>query len=144
MVNGARIDDSIVLRDGDEIQIGSTQLKFEQEEVRAAFKPTQTSGSESVAAAYLIDPDGKQHYLGSHTEIGSALTADLAFHDRGLCTRHARIVCEGGEAYYLIPLTADQKTEHNGRTIQQGARALLSSGDCITLGGLDLGFRRAG
>jgi len=141
VVNGSRVEEHIVLRDGDDILIGATQLKFEQEEPHTKFHPIQSHAPETTAA-FLIDPDGKRHYLGSQTEIGSALTADLAFHDRGLSSRHARIVCESAEVYYLTPLTGDQRTEHNGRAIQPGARALLADSDSITLGSLDLVFRR--
>jgi len=143
VVNGARIEEHMVLRDGDQIQIGATQIRFEQEEPATNWKvhPIEDKCPET-SASFLVDPDGKRHYLGSQTEIGSALTADLAFHDRGLASRHARIVCESAEIYYLTPLSTDQPTEHNGRIVQQGARALLADGDRITMGSLDLVFRR--
>lgn len=151
-VNGARVEGSRVLVDGDEIVIGATRLVFQQAggsmplrpnngELRStpAAQPSQAP----AGAARLTSTYGEDYVLGSDTLIGRALTADLVLDDASVATRHARVICADPATYYIEDLGSEHGTKINGHFLPPHQRALLADGDVIVFGSRVLQFAGA-
>lgn len=148
LLNGEKISERRQLKDGDEITIGATQLKFVQDDEEGATRAasSQDSGKglgrniperkeKGPLQVKLKVADGPlQGGVFKDWEgpllIGRALDNHVVLVDDAVSTHHARIVQEG-ERYHIEDLDSANGTFLNGVKIQ---RAELSNGDKIKAG----------
>lgn len=136
-VNAARVEQSSLLTDGDEIVIGASHLVFQQTGERAN-RPTASAPvlprASAGRAARLVGSPNIDHVLASDTLIGRGVTSDVVIDDPTISTRHARIVTSDGSTYFIEDMGSDHGTKINGRVLAPHQRALLANGDVIVIG----------
>ncbi len=135
-VNGAKVS-SALLRSGDVIRLGGTEMTFEESGVRAPV----VTGLQS-RPRLMIDRGGRteEFRLASDVVIGRSLTSDVRFEDRSVAQRHARVFSQGGGNYYVEDLGSESGTVVNGVVILHGSPVKLSAGDRIKLGDVEVRY----
>ncbi|MGI4792419.1 MAG: FhaA domain-containing protein [Janthinobacterium lividum] len=143
-VGTVRVESNRILTDGDEIQIGETKLVFQQADVRpAAASPAPAAPAASSAPprrARLLSADGEAFVLASETLIGRAVTSDIILPDSSVATKHARVVAPDASTYFLEDLAGHSETRVNDRVLFPGQRLLLTSGDVLSFGTVQMRF----
>jgi pSer/pThr/pTyr-binding forkhead associated (FHA) protein len=154
LLNGEKISERRQLKDGDEITIGATQLKFVQDDDEGATRAASSQDSAKGLGRNIPERKGKgplqvklkiadgplQGGVFKDWEgpllIGRSLDNHVVLVDDLVSGHHAQIVQEG-ERYYIKDLDSDNGTFLNGVKIQ---REELSSGSKIKAGASTLVF----
>ncbi len=138
-VNGERIRELHLLRDGDRIEVADSQFQFRGppaagDPARAA---SPAAGGSDVELGVLLL---KEVLLGHDAiTIGRAAESDLVLDDPRVSARHARIVRLGLD-YYLLDLGSTNGTFVNEQRVRDVHR--LRPGDTIVIAGTPLTFLR--
>jgi pSer/pThr/pTyr-binding forkhead associated (FHA) protein len=153
-VNGAQVTVPHLLREGDRVTIGTTELVFRTSDATAA-PPTPaarsvpaTSGDLPIPAsgvATLVGASGKfagQRFdlLATPSTIGREATAHIRIEDLSISRRHAMLT-RAREGWLLSDLHSSAGTTHNGAKVLPGSDVLLREGDTIQLGAVMVTFR---
>lgn len=137
-VGGIRIDTNGLVKDGDEIVLGETRLVFQGAGTRAAALPKPVVVP--TRRARLVAADGESYVLASETLIGRAVTCDIVLPDPSVATKHARIVVSDAATCSLEDLAGQSTTQVNGRVLFPAQRLLLTDGDLLTFGTVEMRF----
>jgi pSer/pThr/pTyr-binding forkhead associated (FHA) protein len=142
--NGVWVNDEkvtkAILRSGDVVRLGVTELVFEESGVRV---PIQVSASGAISRPRLvIDRGGRteEFRLASEITLGRSLTSDVRFDDHSVAQRHARIFARDNDDYYIEDTGSDSGTMVNGVLVPRSSPVRLHSGDEIRLGEVGLRF----
>ncbi len=150
-VGAVRVDGNRALSDGDEIVIGATTLVFHKAGQPAAAQnavpqsaaspvPPPPPSSAPPRRARLIGPDGEAFVLASETLIGRAVTSDIILSDPSVATKHARVIAPDAATYLLEDLSGLSETRVNDRILFSGQRLLLTNGDILSFGSVQMRF----
>lgn len=143
--NGVYVNDQKVskalLRSGDVIRLGATELVFEESGVRAPVQIPLGSGA-NARPRLVIDRGGRteEFRLASEVTLGRALTSDVRFDDHSVAQRHARVFSRDNDDYYVEDMGSDVGTMVNGVLVLRGSPVRLHKGDEIRLGEVGLRF----
>lgn len=147
-VGGSKVDGNRFVADGDEITIGATTLVFQLAGTPAANQPAAPIAPASAPPpssapprrARLIGPDGEAFVLASETLIGRAVTSDIILSDPSVATKHARVIAPDAATYFLEDLGGHSETRVNDRVLFPGQRQLLTNGDVLSFGAVQMRF----
>jgi len=162
-LNGEKLTARKPLKNGDEIGIGETKITFHMEEVAASSEGSDSEGATMFADMAQVEKSlGQQvaekkdkgsvrvkvavldgplkggvfrDWDGALT-IGRGLENNVVLLDDAVSSKHARIVCEGGE-YLLEDLGSSNGTFINGVKVR---REKLSNGQKVKVGVSTLSF----
>ena len=97
--------------------------------------------SPSLGNVQLINTVNADNYMieSRETSIGSFKDCDIILNYPTVARHHAVISC-GRDAWYIKPITKDAAVLVNGTRIEK--QAIITAGDKITLGKIDLLFVR--
>lgn len=137
-VNGERIE-SRVLRDGDLIKLGATELVF-RESARSAIE-SQLSAVAVHSRPRLIS-GSDEFLLASEMVIGRGLTSDIRFGDPTVSNIHAKVFSTDGTEFYIEDLGSQTNTTVNGVQVIRGSAVRLNPGDQVKLGEVTVRFER--
>ncbi|HSW86651.1 MAG TPA: type III secretion system inner membrane ring subunit SctD [Rhabdochlamydiaceae bacterium] len=148
--NGRVISGSVLLREGDIIQIGSTFFRFsEKQPEMEEKKEAPPSEEESLSAVSFISPAPSRWLLkvvsgpnsGAEFSMGRSSVyiigkdpslCDIVFQDLSVSRQHARITVDDQENVYIEDLGSRNGVLVNGSLITD--KHLISSQDLISLG----------
>jgi pSer/pThr/pTyr-binding forkhead associated (FHA) protein len=157
-VNGARIEGATLLRQGDRIRIGKTELRFEADqavyEPAPAMRPVEPTPVAPVrpSAAPIEKPpllatlevltrglqEGKRFRIErSIAQIGRGVHNDVHLADDSVSGSHATLM-QRGSAWYLVDLGSRNGSYVDGTRVTEQQ---LTSGCELRLGNLKLLFR---
>lgn len=140
-VGAQRVEGNRVLRDGDQITIGATNLVFQESGAEVSPAPAGLgAGSAALRRARLVTGGGEEHVLASETLIGRAVTSDIVLDDPGVSTKHARVIAPDAATYYVEDLDSAGGTWLNGERLAPRQRVRLAEGDTLKLGAYELRF----
>ena len=147
LINGRRVDNRL-LKDGDEVTIGSTRVIFHQSFPAHAPEPVAYQAAEIISSTewskksrlILIDGvhDVDEYPLASETLIGRGLTNHITLADRSISTRHALI--RRGNPSTIESIAPDALIAVNDIPVPPDSTAPLHPGDRITLGNISLRY----
>lgn len=123
-VNGERIETETLLRPGDVLRIGETELIVAGEGEGAEGSAEAEAWALRAKSGPLA---GRVIPLAQKTTVGRADDCDLAIPDARLSREHAQLVLVG-DRLSVRDLGSSNGTFHNGRRIE---RALLAVGDTL-------------
>src|SRR5215467_1906934 len=147
-VNGNRIE-TAPLHDGDQIRIGSYELKFRLRQPAGTARapmPSAASGLSSTVAApsrasgpCLVDSSGQRFALraGAVTRLGRALDNDIVINHSSVSRHHASIEAING-GFELRDLQSQNGTYVSDERVTQRP---IADGDLIRLGQAPFTFR---
>ena len=129
-----------VLRSGDVIRLGGTELVFEESGTRPARVPA--SAGTIKRPRLVMDRWGRaeEFRLASDVVLGRALTSDVRLDDRSVSQRHARIFAGDGDDFRIEDLGSESGTIVNGVLVLRGSPVRLHPGDEIKVGEVGLRF----
>lgn len=136
-VNGERAD-SRILKDGDLIRLGATEIVF-RESAQSAIK-SRVSAVSVGSRPRLRTSDGDEHLLASEMVIGRGLTSDIRLGDPTVSNTHAKVSCSNGTEFHIEDLGSQMGTCVNGVQVIRGSAVRLNPGDRVTLGEVVLHF----
>jgi len=140
--NGVWVNDQkvskAILRSGDVIRLGATEIAFEETGVRA---PVPASAGTIKRPRLVMDKGGRAEdfRLASEVTLGRALTSDVQFDDRSVSQRHARIFARD-DYFYVEDLGSESGTMVNGVLVLRSSPVQLHHGDEIKIGEVGLRF----
>jgi len=137
-VNGERIE-SRMLRDGDLIKLGATELVF-RESARSAVK--SHVAAVGVSSRPRLVSGGEEFLLASEMVIGRGLTSDIRFGDPTVSNTHAKVFSHNGAEFYIEDLGSQTGTSVNGVQVIRGSAVKLNPGDQVKLGEVAVRFER--
>ncbi|MDH7481418.1 MAG: DUF3662 domain-containing protein [Armatimonadota bacterium] len=139
-VNDERIE-SHLLRDGDHIRLGATQMVFKSSAAEPKIPPLATSCARRPRLL-LKTPCGteEEFLLASEVIIGKSLTSDVRITDAGVESQHARVFSPDGIIFYLEDLGSRSGTRINGELVPAHSPVRLLPGDKIVVGKVEIGF----
>lgn len=139
-VNDERIE-SHLLRDGDHIRLGATQMVFKSSAAEPKIPPLATSCARRPRLL-LKTPcgTGEEFLLASEVIIGKSLTSDVRIMDAGVEGQHARVFSPDGVIFYLEDLGSRGGTRINGELVPAHSPVRLLPGDKIVVGKVEIGF----
>lgn len=137
-VNGERTE-SHLLRDGDLIRLGATELVF-RESGQSAIK-SRLSAVATSSRPRLVS-GGEEFLLASEMVIGRGLTSDIRFGDPTVSGTHAKVFSNDGMEFYIEDLGSQTGTSVNGVQVIRGSAVALHPGDQIKLGEVTLRYER--
>ncbi|MCL6518459.1 MAG: DUF3662 domain-containing protein [Armatimonadetes bacterium] len=138
-VNDERIE-SHLLRDGDRIRLGATQMVFKSLAAELKISPLATSRARRPRLL-LKAPSGTEEFLlASEVIIGKSLTSDVRIMDTGVESNHARVFSPDGIIFYLEDLGSRGGTRINGELVPAYSPVRLLPGDKIIIGKVEIGF----
>ena len=140
-VNDERIPNA-VLRSGDVIRLGATELVFEESGARPAPRPSSPVGAVSRPRLVIDRGAGsaEEFRLASEVIVGRALTSDLRFTEHSVSQRHARLFSPDGRDFYIEDLGSEAGTRVNDMPVLRGSPVKLHHGDRIRIGEVGLRF----
>lgn len=138
-VNGEQVEGGL-LRDGDLIKLGATELVF-RESARSAIKSLVSSAVANTRPR-LMTPAGDEYLLASEMVIGCGLTSDIRLSDPSLSAAHAKVFSGDGKEYYIEDLGSRTGTLVNEVEVMGGSAVRLNPGDQVKLGEAVLRFER--
>lgn len=138
-VNDERVDEpeGRVLRNGDVVRLGATELIFEETGPRTAVRAALDNGEPH---ARLIMDRSDDFLLASEVTVGRSLGSDLRLDDPSVSRRHARIRSERQGEFHIEDLGSEYGTSVNGQDVPPGSSVRLSHGDVIRVGEVSLRF----
>ena len=139
-VNDERVTESL-LKAGDVIRLGTTELVFEEAGVKAAVRAAVSSVKSRPRL--MIDRGigmPEEFRLASEVTIGRSLTSDIRFDEQSVSQRHAKIHSEDGADFHIEDLGSDAGTQVNGVHVIKGSPVRLHHGDRIQVGEVELRF----
>jgi pSer/pThr/pTyr-binding forkhead associated (FHA) protein len=142
-VNGQRIVDLHLLRDGDLIEVAGRRFLYRG--VPAVSSPAATAPPAAASGDQEVDVELgvlllKEILVGkAGLRIGRAADNDLVLDDSRVSGQHAKVVREGQD-YYLLDLGSSNGTFVNGQRVPDVHR--LREGDAIMIAGTPLTFVR--
>jgi NADPH-dependent 2,4-dienoyl-CoA reductase/sulfur reductase-like enzyme/pSer/pThr/pTyr-binding forkhead associated (FHA) protein len=143
-VNGIQITDAHLLRDGDRIRVGTTDLVFRSTAGAPPAGPP-ASGAIVHGAAPIVEivrgpGRGLRFVLASaQTTAGRDPTSVIRLDDSSVSRRHAIFAGFGGR-WFVSDLHSSRGTLKNGARLAPGEETALSDGDTLTLGDVELRF----
>jgi len=140
-VNGRKVEEA-VLKNGDVIRLGATDLEFAcAESYRGKETGTQRPVRvPSVEGRPRLVIGDEEFRLASEVVIGRALTSDVRLTDHSVSQRHARVFSEDGVQYKIEDLGSDSGTSVNDLPVLEGSPVTLRQGDMIHIGEVALRF----
>ena len=138
-VNGERVESGI-LKDGDLIRLGATEIVF-RESRESAIKSRVSAASAGVRAR-LTTSEGESHLLASEMVIGRGLTSDIRLGDPTVANTHAKVFSTDGNEFHIEDLGSQTGTCVNGVQVIRGSAVRLNAGDQVRLGEVVLRFDR--
>ncbi len=137
-VNGERIE-SHVLKDGDLIKLGATELVFRESALSAIKSHVAAVG---VSSRPRLVSGGEEFLLASEMVIGRGLTSDIRFGDPTVSNTHAKVFSHNGTEFYIEDLGSQTGTSVNGVQVIRGSAVRLNPGDQVKLGEVAVRFER--
>lgn len=136
-VNGEQVA-SRLLRDGDLIRLGATELVF-RESARCAIDSRVSAGASNTRPR-LVASSGEEYLLASEMVIGGGLTSDVRLSDPSVSVAHAKVFSSDGTEYYVEDLGTRAGTFVNDVEVITGSAVRLNPGDQVKLGEVVLRF----
>jgi pSer/pThr/pTyr-binding forkhead associated (FHA) protein/uncharacterized protein YnzC (UPF0291/DUF896 family) len=132
---------SAVLKSGDVIRLGGTELVFEETKSTPAHAEIAKAEVGPRAKLIIINDNGSEEefMLGSETTIGRYLSCDLRLDDPSIASQHAKVYREK-EDYYIENDDGEDCTFLNTTCLEKDKPAKLRNGDKILLGKVNLRF----
>ena len=139
-LNGERATES-VLKSGDSIRVGATEMTFE-DPTAASIPPDVLKSVDAKRPRLEFDRNGHKDdfRLPSETIIGRALVSDIRFENSAVSQRHARIFSANGQDFYIEDLGSTTGTKVNGHPLTPDSPIKLHQGDSITVGDVGLSY----
>ncbi len=145
LVNGKKIDERTVLKDGDEIRLDTTRYRVigaggdtDKTAARPAVAATAARPAAGTPAKFRAD-GGRPIDLTGKATIGRLSDNDIVLDDDTVSGRHARIEPDG-QNWKLVDLGSSNGTLVNGKKIKE---ATLTGGETVSFGELKLTFDAA-
>jgi NADPH-dependent 2,4-dienoyl-CoA reductase/sulfur reductase-like enzyme/pSer/pThr/pTyr-binding forkhead associated (FHA) protein len=149
-VNGVQITDAHLLREGDRIRVGTTELAFHSTVAASPpgprlETPVPASGAVAHASAPSVEivrgPGRGLRFVLATTEssAGRDPTNVIRLDDSSVSRRHAIFAGFGGR-WFVSDLHSSRGTLRNGARLAPGEETELSDGDTLTLGDVELRF----
>src|SRR5262249_14208249 len=142
-VNGTRVRDLHVLRDGDEIEMASHRFRFTDAPSRVKPAPAAAGAAagrdENVAAEVGMLLLKRRRLTNPEMTICRGIENGLALDDPRVSNQHAKIVRVGPE-YWFLDLRSSNGSFVNEQRVHDVHR--LRDGDTITIGATTLTFVR--
>jgi pSer/pThr/pTyr-binding forkhead associated (FHA) protein len=143
LVNGQRIEDLHILRDGDQIQIADQQFLFTAPasagDSPAPASPDHPDGTSGGSAALGVLLFKELPLADRELTIGRTPENQLVLNDPRVSSEHAKIVRTGND-YWLLDLRSSNGTFVNEQRVRDVH--LLRDGDLIALGATTVTFAR--
>jgi pSer/pThr/pTyr-binding forkhead associated (FHA) protein len=140
-IDGERIS-SKLLRNGDVMKLGATEITFEDSNARVSEEAARVTSEAKRPRLLIKRGEGsiEDFRLPSEAIIGRGLTSDVRFDNSTVSQRHARIHSPNGSDFYLEDLGSTEGTTVNGITILSNSPVRLRPGDRIKVGEVELGY----
>jgi NADPH-dependent 2,4-dienoyl-CoA reductase/sulfur reductase-like enzyme/pSer/pThr/pTyr-binding forkhead associated (FHA) protein len=149
-VNGVEITDAHLLRAGDRVRVGTSELVFRSTDAATLMAPpiatpVPASGAIDHASAPSVEivrgpGRGLRFVLTSaQTSAGRDPTNVIRLDDSSVSRRHAIFAGFGGR-WFVSDLHSSRGTLRNGARLAPGEETELSDGDTLTLGDVELRF----
>ena len=138
-VNGEKVSTGL-LKHGDVIRLGATELTFEEAGGRAPAQARKVAEAIERPRLMTGKPEAAEEFrLASDMVVGKGLTSDLRLDDPSVSSRHARIFCKG-EDFYVEDLGSEAGTSVNGVPVVENSPVKLRHGDAVRFGEVELRF----
>lgn len=138
-LNGERVNNTI-LKNGDIIQIGSTEITFETGS-ETPYQPVIEKSNIHPSKLMEISntADKNEYLLASDMVIGRSLGSDIRIDDPSVSRKHARIYRKGAD-YFIKDLQSRNGTKINDVPALPDIPIKLHNGDRIKIGEVELDF----
>lgn len=138
--------DELGIEPGDALRRLESRILDQDPALKHAGEPSVSMGNQDTfhvggdVVTYIQLPDGQQVHLGaSSVLLGRGPSCHARLDDSRVSRRHAKIEPDADQ-YVVVDLDSTNGTSLNGNRV---ARATLSHGDVVSLGGVEVMFHRA-
>ncbi|MDI6828754.1 MAG: FHA domain-containing protein, partial [Armatimonadota bacterium] len=141
-VNGERIE-SRLLRDGDKIRLGATEMIFKSSATEPQVPLTSKSCPGRPRLILKTSTGSEEEFLlASEVIVGKSLTSDVRLSSANVDSRHAKVFSPDGTTFYIEDLGSCSGIKVNGEIVPVHSPVRLIPGDKITIGEEEIRFER--